>query len=54
MEGELERESSRGYNGAYCCSEVQHQHADVADAPGANENWPMSCITWCEALAFCI
>jgi formylglycine-generating enzyme required for sulfatase activity len=24
------------------------------DAPGANENKPMSCVTWYEAMAFCI
>jgi len=28
-------------------------HQTWTDAPGANENLPMNCITWYEALAFC-
>jgi formylglycine-generating enzyme len=29
-------------------------HQTWTDAPGANENKPMNCVTWYEAMAFCI
>ncbi len=33
--------------------EVRGDHQTWTDSPGANENRPMVCITWYEAMAFC-